>query len=218
MKTSENIQKVLNYFCAVDSPNPLINAPQKQNGYYYATNSNVLIRIKTDFDLGIDENPKAPAYERLIQPANLTPAIKLDLSKMYNTIDNTSNVNVCSSIECDECRNGTFDHGSHTYDCKNCDGAGSLDGEVVKIEKERYAFFYLTVNGEKVIYSANVLNYLVIAAKTLGITEWELTAATPRTPSVLIAENCLVLLMPYLIDDDIHGEYIKGSIDNCIIN
>lgn len=211
--TKENIENVLNYFCDIDNANELLNAACFVDGKYYATNTNALIEITTDIDLGIAENAKNPNFKRVIPSADyLFEGISISSDKLSETLSQLEYFNVYKSGPCDECKDGEFDHGSHTYECKKCDGSGYLDGDIVKRELSSNILFMLTLNGEKVYVTARILYYLRTASALLNVLEWKLVSGSKNKPLLFVANNVKVILMSYLIhgDDDYHTVYEKS--------
>jgi hypothetical protein len=113
---------LLQRFCAIDDHRVWLRAPWRDGGHIYATNRHIVVRINDD---GRDVEPASNLHPKL-------PA----LFKKYASIDGFVPIpdlipeppcEVCDGngghdgADCDECEGGTFEHGSHTYECKNCD-------------------------------------------------------------------------------------------------
>lgn len=115
-------------FCTTNDPRPYMHKPMRHDGYLYATNGHIAVRIEDD-----------PAIEAEPMPANLQNSV---LQKMAtDTTDRTwrpvPQVNGAATkpcaycdgtgrvVECPDCDgDGEFEHGDHTYECKACDASG----------------------------------------------------------------------------------------------
>ena len=115
-------------FCAPGDIRHYLHKPMRHEGFLYATNGHIAVRVADD-----------PAIEAEPMPANLQNSV---LQKMAtDTTDRTwrpvPQVNGAAAkpcaycdgtgrvVECPDCDgDGEFEHGDHTYECKACDASG----------------------------------------------------------------------------------------------
>lgn len=116
-------------FCATTDPRHYLHKPMRHDGFLYATNGHVAVRIEDDRT--IDAGP---------MPENLQATIPKLLSdneertwRHIPQIDHSSlrACPFCKGSGCaDECPacdgEGEFEHWDDWYDCKRCDGGGQV--------------------------------------------------------------------------------------------
>lgn len=104
-------------FCSIGAFRPWLNTPFSRDKYTYATNGHVLVRVpRLSY---VDENPKAPPAEKVIDPIEFLPLVPF----------------VCREIpppetqECFECDGGNPVHNCPTCSCvcEECDGTNSVE-------------------------------------------------------------------------------------------
>lgn len=129
-----SITELLKPFCAVSDARYYLNHIFKKGDFLCASNSHVLVRVPDD---GTVEIPP----ETLENKIDIDKVLKLeewpadgfvpleftepDIIEKCGTCDATGKA--YPSVDCDECDGESeFKHGSHYYECKECDGAGTL--------------------------------------------------------------------------------------------
>lgn len=115
-------------FCATNDPRDYLLKPMRHEGYLYATNGHIAVRIADDPAIDAEPMPQSmlntimlkmaeDAEERTWQPV---PAI--DKSSLRNCphCDGTGRAARCPACDGE----GEFEHYGNWYDCKCCDGDG----------------------------------------------------------------------------------------------
>lgn len=110
-------------FCGRNDPREFLNKPWHENGATFATDGHIGIRVDA-LQEGIEPvDPKmAGRIEKMLNEAlaNTTPleiVFPADAPKPCGHCSGSGRINART---CDECDGGSFDHGSHSYDCKAC--------------------------------------------------------------------------------------------------
>lgn len=116
-------------FCATKDPRHYLHKPMRHDGFLYATNGHVAVRIEDD-----------PAIDAGPMPERLQDSLPKLLSdneertwRPFPQIDPSSlracpfcNGSGCAD-ECPACDGeGEFEHWGDWYDCKRCDGGGQV--------------------------------------------------------------------------------------------
>lgn len=117
---------LLGSFCATGDVRDYLCYPNRIGAHVYATNGYIAIRVPDDGSLEARECDKlnslpalfdAPVVEFIDMPALPAPI-------MCKTCAGSGREH---KEPCDDCDGeGEFEHGSHTYNCKRCDGAGKV--------------------------------------------------------------------------------------------
>lgn len=117
-------------FCGRDDPRAYLNQPWQENGATFATNGHIGIRLDGLQDGLAAAHPKtAGRIPKLLEEAraNVIPlAIELP-TKRAKPCGHCGGSGYVIAKTCDECEGaGWFEKGSHTYDCKECQEAGTI--------------------------------------------------------------------------------------------
>jgi len=116
-------------FCGPGDIRHYLHKPMRHDGYIYATNGHIAVRIVDD--PSIDANPIDEKLSRTL-PAMLdedaverawrpVPAVDTSCARPCPTCEGTGR-----TVECESCDgNGEFERFGHIYDCKECDGDGA---------------------------------------------------------------------------------------------
>lgn len=114
-------------FCAINSYRGWMNKPFRREGFLYATNGHIAVRMPNDalVDVGEgDESGKVIALFEKCEQAEYTwvavPRVKA--SKNCTHCDGAGKTSECP--DCDG--KGEFEHGMYDYQCQRCDGAGAV--------------------------------------------------------------------------------------------
>lgn len=120
----------LKRFCAKDDPRPYLNAPWQEDGSAFATNGHIAITLNGHSDATLpDADPTmAGRIQKLLEriasnDIDLPIALPEETGRACGLCGGSGRVVVETCTECDG--EGTFEHGSHTYDCKDCAGHGA---------------------------------------------------------------------------------------------
>ncbi len=117
-------------FCAKEKTNFRLGEPFRIDGYLYATNGHILIRVKSEGTNTVRAG--IPDVRGLVKPR------PVGAMKAVGKIEGTASCSQCDGLgmigpagECDECH-GRGDELCGCCDnytvCKKCDGSGKLDG------------------------------------------------------------------------------------------
>lgn len=119
----------LKRFCAKDDPRAYLNAPWQEDGSSFATNGHIGIMLAgaPDPSLPPADPIMAGRIPKLLAQAaanQLEIAIALP-EEPAETCYRCQGMCFANAQACEECDgDGWFEHGSHNYDCKDCDGSG----------------------------------------------------------------------------------------------
>jgi hypothetical protein len=114
-------------FCATRDTRKHLFSPFRLNGFIYATDGEIAIRIPDDGSEVADCESGLEKIEHFFQmPENILfqqiPLLNITLK--CAECSGTGFVNYVH-VDCDECDGeGVFKHGAHDYDCKECNGSG----------------------------------------------------------------------------------------------
>ncbi len=106
-------------------------SPIRRNGFLYATNGWIAIRIEDDPSIEASEGKETDTLHRIFEHGDIEfhelPALPDAIKCRYCKGTGIQYLEECSDCDGD----GDFIHGNHRYDCKECDGSGEVDsGEV----------------------------------------------------------------------------------------
>lgn len=122
-------------FCGRNDPREYLNAPWIENGMTYATNGHMGIRINQPYPGAPPADPyMAGRIEGELQKA-LAATIPLQITfpaELAKNCDRCTGWRFVVKESCEECEGGSFSNGSHTYDCKECDGMGEINIPAVR--------------------------------------------------------------------------------------
>lgn len=123
-------QATLQKFCANEDIRQYLEKPFRKNGYLYASNGHICIRIPDDSNIQAIEAPSQIDPEKFFSnsvtewhllPENLPPP------KPCSNCNGEKIVSEKVAEPCPDCDGeGDFTHGEHTYTCKECDGEGYI--------------------------------------------------------------------------------------------
>jgi hypothetical protein len=128
----------LKRFCANESdPRAYLREPWAHNGYVYATNGHIVVRIPAPESAGVVAEHKAAATAEglfaifpAIEGAELPP---FTLGEPCHFCEGSG---IAYATDCPDCDGeGLFTHGAHDYDCKECDGEGFVDADKIPENK-----------------------------------------------------------------------------------
>ena len=127
-------------FCGQNDYRVWMNMPVAFEGFACATNGHIIIAVPSCVpSTPVATSPALPEkvnFGVFIRAA--TESAQDDTVQRLRAIDLLANLPPCSycagtgvthETECGECDEGYFDHGSHEYECKHCDGSGRVDAE-----------------------------------------------------------------------------------------
>lgn len=134
MKIKSNIYDfILNFFTGDDELRPIFKIPNPENGFIYATDTHVLIRIP----IGItgndyENNPKYPNIENLyvLDEKSKTETKTFNTKAVLTSIFDCQ-LKVAQGFEnCKKCKGSGFKYCTcceHENDCKKCEGSGAVE-------------------------------------------------------------------------------------------
>lgn len=129
-----NAKAILDLFTEKDGIRISLAMPQRANGYLYASNGRMAVRIDDDPTVDCAQNDGnkrfidlPPGVERLLSSVkeydNFQPFVVPEAEK-EKCRECDGHGHFC---RCEECNgDGEFWHGSHLYECKHCDGGGEI--------------------------------------------------------------------------------------------
>lgn len=128
----------LQKFCDNDSLRNL-DHPFLWNGFIYASNGHIAVRVPDDPTIQCgDESIFAQRLEELFEQTFASCAEEgfKDFSIILPPLGKCGACGGKGKLApCPECDGeGSFRHGSHTYECEECDGTGRVEGDIVACE------------------------------------------------------------------------------------
>lgn len=127
-----NTQAILDIFTEKDGFRYSLAMPHRANGFLYASNGYIAVRVPDDPAIPCCENNGNSMFVDL--PKNVEKLLSNTSDYDFQPIILPEPVNeacpkckgYCHFIKCVECDGkGEFKHGSYTYSCKACDGKGN---------------------------------------------------------------------------------------------
>lgn len=111
--------------------------PFREDGFLWAANDHMAVRIPDTQECTLELNDNAifpPLVKTLINgvnPNNCTISLHFPLAeKPCEECQGAGYTEKLEQFQCPDCDGyGEFEHGNHTYYCKNCDETGWIDGE-----------------------------------------------------------------------------------------
>lgn len=125
---------ILELFVAPQNDPRGLDKPYRLDGFLYATNGHICIRIENDESIAVGDQ---------FNPQKIARILSTEFGTEYKPLEvNLPPAKVCQACggaggayECQECAgDGWFEHGKHDYDCKECDGNGVVDEGEKQIE------------------------------------------------------------------------------------
>lgn len=123
----------LHKFCAGErDPREYLRAPWRQGQWVYATNWHLVIRVPAAaMPDAVEGGPKHPntaaMFAKHLESGDreFLPMPAIDAPTVCGYCGGKVKV---WAVTCPDCEDGTFMHGDHEYDCKNCDGSDAGPG------------------------------------------------------------------------------------------
>lgn len=114
-------------FCATDSYRPWMNSPLRRDGFLYATNGHIAVRMQDDGAVYAGEHDDGKVVIALFAKCEAleytwVAVPKVEADKICTHCGGTGKTSACP--DCDGA--GEFDYGHHTYDCQECGGTGAV--------------------------------------------------------------------------------------------
>ncbi|NMG56194.1 hypothetical protein [Aromatoleum aromaticum] len=114
-------------FCNTNDPRSFMARPVRRNGFLYATNGHVAVRMIDDPTVDdVECDATGPAVKMLdgFSPAEFTwhPIPEIRGARPCFMCSGSGRAKPCT--DCDG--EGEFDHGRHTYRCQECGGSGEV--------------------------------------------------------------------------------------------
>lgn len=209
MKKNYRYDFMLPFFTANDKLRPVMQEIHKDaDGYIYATDAHVLIRIPAD-KVGneyksIEKFPNAGKLisEALNKPDNISRTIAVDdlimvlsKAKWYKQMqgDDCPDCDGSGDVECEAC--------GHSHDCERCNGEGETNKRVAEFSLLQEDDYFI-VKIEQQCFRASFLHILAIAAKVAGVATIEFISTASAVCSALFRfDDVVILLMPYMSDN-----------------
>ncbi len=213
--TKIDYKKVFSLFVATENEvpaRPELYTPFTQGEMQYATDAIAIIRLPIEKEnLEFDRREK-PKCEKVI-PAESNCNVKIKISDLESQLVPTMIDEVIyetKEMRCRNCRGrgeAECDMG-HNHECDQCDGTGTIEGEVEKPTGNKIAdpdkgFSLL---GVEFLYKQ--LNRLVTACKLMGVETVEKTYGEVSRANVFLCGDCTIVVMPALIGNDRDEETI----------
>jgi hypothetical protein len=174
METKFVYDLILPFFAGEDDSRPALNYVHNAgNGYVYASEGHILIRVPVEkVTKQYGSIPGYPDAERVIQNAidregNRTAT--LETNDLMQALSRVAWRRVITADECPDC-DGTGDieceHCENKYDCKKCNGSGKVNIRVKEFSLPQSAENY-GIEIARSTYKANFLQRIAIAAQML---------------------------------------------------
>jgi len=117
-------------FCNKDDPRPYVNKPIRSNGFLYATNGHLFVRVNDDESVECADwhvDGICRALDEHIRCSNLENMVDFSLLNIPEPKKCNCGDLDFQDVDCDDCEGvGNFNHGEHEYECKECDGTGKV--------------------------------------------------------------------------------------------
>lgn len=138
-----NTQAILDIFTEKDGFRYSLAMPHRANGFLYASNGYIAVRVQDDPAIPCCENNGTPLFVDI--PKNVEKWLSNTSDFDFQPIVLPEPVNeTCPNckgsglfIKCVECDGtGEFEHGDYTYTCKSCDGKGRKKSDTGNLDCE----------------------------------------------------------------------------------
>lgn len=205
MKTIDNI---LNLYVAKDGREMLQN-PFIQDGYVYASNGHIMIRVKDDSLLdnpmyGEQSKPQSShLFDGMEDAGTITISDILELKNKVELIDELELDG--ENVKCDECDGWgevewEYDRWTKDFDCPACDGTGYSDKEIYnptgrKITDPEGGIFIVDRH-----FKVKLVNALLETMEFFNVDVAKIQRKQSQSSQMLfhLNDNVTVLLMPFL--------------------
>lgn len=209
MKKNYRYDFMLPFYTASDELRPVMQEIHKdEDGYIYATDAHVLIRIPAD-KVGneyksVEKFPKAGKLisEALNRPDNISRTIAVDdlimvlsKAKWYKEVkgDDCPDCDGSGDVVCEAC--------GHSHDCERCNGEGEINKHITEFSL-LHEEDYFVVKIDQQCFRASFLHILAISAKVAGFDTLEfITDRTATSPGLFKFDDVVILIMPCLSDN-----------------
>lgn len=209
MKKNYRYDFMLPFYTASDDLRPAMKQVHKDaDGYIYASDAHVLIRIPTD-KVGneyktVEKFPNAGKLisEALNRPNNTSYSIVVDdlimvlsKAKWYKEMqgDDCKECDGTGEVECEAC--------GHSHDCEKCNGSGEVNKRISEFSLLQEDEYFI-VKIDQQCFRASFLHILAISAKVAGFETIEFVSDRTATSSALFRfDDVVILLMPYISDN-----------------
>lgn len=124
-----NTLEILQKFCATDDNRKSLYAPFRFDGFIYATDRSIAIRMPDDGSKVVGIDPKIKKIKSFFTDIHSAKFIEIPPLPERETCIQCGGIGKVNFalLHCDECDGeGTFEHGSHDYECKECNGSGEV--------------------------------------------------------------------------------------------
>lgn len=206
MKT---IEEILYTFCADrEQKNEVFYTPFEQNGYIYATDGNILIKISKSITTNKYQYRDKPNCQSVFVPCKQKMVIKI--SELRNKISKADLIDeviqIGKDVECKECDGYgevEWEYKTHTkyFDCPVCDGSGYKEQKQEKQTGNKIHDPYFKVNIIDRHFQLRYIDKVINIAEFIGDGNITLKYNANKISEqiiFIINENIDILLMPTL--------------------
>lgn len=202
-----NYDFILPFYCGNDSLRPLLNIPNlDENGYVYATNAHVLIKVKKENLINeYKTEPKYPNAEKMFSQLESSETVSIKTESIISLLSMLKWYKQQLIIDCEKCDGqGEIEcsHCGHDSECKECNGTGYTekgDLQMGLLIKSNYDSIIKI--GTK-YFDPNLIHIIAISAAilhedtiTMHISENNLNA------NIFVIKEAQIIVMPKLSDD-----------------
>ena len=124
-------KEILQSFCSTNDMRLPLQKPNLLEGFIYATDGHILIRVPAIQAEGtVENNPDYPNAEKVIQGIIDNCYIEFDFSKKFDCEFEPLYEKVLKKEECEQCDgdgNCTCDECGTQHECGECDGTGEIE-------------------------------------------------------------------------------------------
>lgn len=200
-----NYDFILPFFLGDDELRPKFKQIHKdENGFVYATNSHILIRLKENLLHGeykeVEKYPNCEKFFELLQKDNLNTK-NIPVNDLVQVLTNLKWV--IQKLDCEYCEGeGTCECqccGQDT-ECKKCGGTGygkEKDFALLSVyltEEESYSESHIKILDK--VFRANYLHIITVCAKILGVDNIEYVYSETTNSALFKVGQADIILMP----------------------
>ena len=185
-------------FVGNDMYRPAMTKINSDNGFVYATNGHIAIKIEEG--LCIKKYEPVEGYPNVESILDGHKAIEEKTFSIEGLFHSIMKIEVCfkpERIKCGECEgNGNLicDHCESEYECGKCCGDGEVNGDKLALSGESDIMFF----GKK--YNLGNFNKIINTAVFLGVKEITVSNGEANG-SIFKVGNFTILLMPLFVSD-----------------